>query len=144
MLIGLFATWLKRLGLICFAFVIFWHLTHVGGPRRGRAKVHVTWPGDVVVTVDQRNYAVRSVTDSPVECELDPGPHVVQVWRGGHLRGQESFVVEPGRTAVIGPLDRSGPKVRKASVSKPTKLGFVSGDGLAAHIRTAKPSDVAE
>lgn len=144
MLIGLVATWLKRLGFVCLAFVILWHLTHLGVPRRGRAKVHVKWPGDVVVKIDQRDYAVRSATDTPVECDLDPGPHVVQVWRGGHLKGQESFVVGSGRTAVIGPLERSSTRVRRASVSKAPNLGFAPGEGLAARIRTTEPADPTE
>src|SRR6516164_11683346 len=103
--ISLIATLLKRLGAVCLAFVIFWHITHHVPPRRGKAIVHVS-QADVVLIVDQSNYRVPTSAESPIVCYLEPGKHKAQVWRHGVLLGEEHFTVEPGRERVIPAFDR--------------------------------------
>ena len=72
--ISLIATLARRLGAVCLALVIFWLVARHAGPQRGTAIVHVLQP-NVVVAVDDRSYLVESIAQSPVVCDLEPGPH---------------------------------------------------------------------
>jgi hypothetical protein len=122
MVISFIATWFKRLGANCLAFVILWHLTSHDAPRRGKAMVHLASPDHAVVSIDHDLYRVNSAADTPVVCELAPGRHVAQVWRNGFLVGEQAFTIEPGRVAIIGPLDPATAKARTpAPAGKDTK-----------------------
>jgi hypothetical protein len=123
--ISLIATLMKRLGVICFALVMFWHVAHPGGPRRGRAIVHVSRP-DVVVVVDHRDYRVESVAQSPVVCDLEPGEHMAQARRGEVLLDEQIFTIEPGKEAIVRlsdhrPAHADVAKARSAPTSNPIK-----------------------
>jgi hypothetical protein len=103
--ISLIAVLVKRLGAACLTFVILWHVTQHAGSRRGKAIVHVYQPG-IMVQVDQQTYHVGAIAESPVVCELEPGPHTVALWRSETLVGVESFAVEPGEEVVLCPHER--------------------------------------
>jgi hypothetical protein len=142
MIISMIATLLKRLGAVCLAFVIFWHVTQHAGPRRGKAIVQVPDTDDIVVAVDQRNYHVRTPEETPVVCDLEPGTHIVQVWRRGVLRGEEHFIIEAGKEVVIAPLGR--PPVDRGALSG-RLAATAEGNGpagLAVRIRQPEPRAV--
>jgi hypothetical protein len=101
--ISLIVTLVKRLGMAFLAFVILWHVAQHAGQRRGRAIVHVSQP-DVMVDVDDRSFHVGSLTESPVVCDLEPGPHRAEVWRNGRMVGEQRFAVEAGQDIVVYPI----------------------------------------
>jgi hypothetical protein len=137
--ISLIATLMKRLGAVCLALVIFWHVAHHVGPRRGKAIVHVSRP-DVVVVVDNRDYPVESVAQSPVVCDLEAGEHVAQIRRGEMLLDEQSFTIEPGRDAIVRlsdhhPAHTNGAKARPAPTTK-----VIRPADLAADTRRPRPN----
>jgi len=142
MVISMIATLLKRLGAVCLAFVIFWHVTHASAPRRSRAIVHVSQPG-VMVIVDHANYRIRSIAESPVICELEPGDHRAQVWRDGVMVGEEHFTVEPGKDLVLPPFDGRGAETAVAGARPVATADSISPAGLAAHIQLSEPTAAA-
>ena len=101
--ISLIATLARRLGAVCLALVIFWLVARHAGPQRGTAIVHVLQP-NVVVAVDDRSYPVESIAQSPVVCDLEPGPHLVKVRQAGLLLGEEEFTIEAGQEVVLCPF----------------------------------------
>jgi hypothetical protein len=103
MVISLIATSVKRLGAVCLALVILWHLAHHAGPQVGKAIVHAPRPG-VLVSIDNRSYRIDSLAESPVVCELSPGAHTVKVHRDELLLGEEDFTVEPGKQVILHPI----------------------------------------
>jgi hypothetical protein len=105
MVISLIATTVKRLGAVCLAFVVLWHVARHAGPQVGQAIVHVPRPG-VIVSIDNRSYRIDSIEDSPVVCELAPGVHTVKVERDVLLLGDEDFTVEAGKQVVLYPIAR--------------------------------------
>jgi hypothetical protein len=106
MLISLIATTVKRLGAVCLAFVVLWHVGRYAGPQAGEAIVHVARHG-VIVSVDNRSYRIDSIGDSPVVCELAPGTHTVKVYRDELLLSDEDFTVEAGKQVVLFPIART-------------------------------------
>jgi hypothetical protein len=132
--ISLVATLLKRLGAVCLAFVIFWHVTHHVPPRRGKAIVHVS-QGDVVVIVDQMFCRVPTFAESPIVCYLEPGKHKAQVWRHGVMLGEEHFTVEPGKDLVIPAFDRPDADTDATNDRSVAAAEPISSAGLTARIR---------
>jgi hypothetical protein len=135
--ISLIATLVKRLGAVCLAFVILWHVAQHAGPRRGKAIVHVTRP-DVEVVVDHLEYRLESIAQSPLVCELDPGEHVARIRHGEHLLDEQTFTIEPGKEAVVCLSDRKPAhtyiaEARPAPTAKPIRAA-----GLAVHTRRPK------
>ena len=134
--ISLIATLARRLGAVCLALVIFWLVVRHAGPQRGTAIVHVLQP-DVVVAVDGRSYPVESIAQSPVVCDLEPGPHVVKVTHGWLLLGEKEFTVEAGQEVVLCPFqDPENPEVAGAG-----GRGLAPEvTGLAVHTRRPPPA----
>ena len=65
-------------------------------------------------------------------CDLEPSTHVAQVWRHGFMEGEENFIVQPGRTVVVGPLGRPTCLVGDRERSPEPTTGAVDSGGLAA------------
>jgi len=143
MTISLIATLLKRLGAVCLAFLIFWHASHHASPWRGKAIVHVSEVGHVLVAVDQKLYRVDSLADAPVICDLEPGPHVAQVWLRGVLRGEEHFTIEPGKEVVIAPFDHPAIEGAPNSDRPEPAAQMAPGAGLAVRIPPGRVRGVA-
>lgn len=142
MVISFIATWFKRLGAVCLVFVMLWHLVPHSAPRRSKAMVHLASADRAVVCIDQKFFRVDSATDMPVVCEVAPGRHVAQVWRHGFLEGEETFTVEPGGVAIVGPLDRATAGSRAANASPAAPAGGAGAADLTAHIRAVGVSAV--
>lgn len=139
MAISMLATWLKRLGAVCLAFVIFWHVSQHAAPRRGQAIVHVSQP-QVLVLIDHQEYFVPTFADSPVVCDLEPGEHRVQVWKHGVLLGEEDVQIEAGKEVVVSPFD--GSAVAKAALIDERAPGTKEAGqaDLAARVRRIRPT----
>jgi hypothetical protein len=142
MVISLIATTLKRLGAICLAFVLLWHLARHSDVEMGKAIVHAPRAG-LLVSIDNRTYRINSLADSPVVCELSPGVHMVQVRRDELLLGEEDFTVAPGRDVAVFPLRH--PPAAPAAVSSqresPPPSQSARPESLAVRIRTAAEMD---
>jgi hypothetical protein len=141
--ISMIATLLKRAVAVCLAFVIFWHVTPHAAPRRGKAIVHLSQP-DVLVFVDHVEYHVRSVADSPIVCDLEPGDHRLQVWRHGALLDEERFVVESGKDVVVSALAHADVATENATASRRPESAAeaIRPAGLAARIPQPQPTSV--
>ena len=137
MVISMLATLLKRLGVVCLAFVVVWHITQSSTPRWGKAIVHVSRTKRAVVSIDHADYLVRSAMESPVVCDLDPGSHLVQVWEAGKLLGERRINVVAGEEVVVPPF------VRPASVQVGEGDRPETNGGLAARIQDSPPAAVA-
>ncbi len=135
MVISLIATTVKRLGAVCLALVIFWHVAQHAGPQAGEAIVHVARPG-VIVSVDTRSYRIDSIEDSPVVCELTPGTHTVKVLRDDLLLGEEDFTVEAGKQVVLYPIarPRAAPALASSGPESVSASESARRVGLAVHI----------
>ena len=123
--ISLIATLAKRVGAVCLAMVIFWHVVRHAGPRQGTAIVHVP-QSNVVVAVDDQSYHVESIAQSPLVCDLEPGSHVVKLRHGGLLLGEEDFTVEAGKEVVVCPfhrLEAAAAAASGGSESRPEAIG---------------------
>jgi hypothetical protein len=134
MVISLIATLVKRLGAICLAFVIFWHVAQHAGPRRGKAIVHVS-RSDVVVAVDHRDYRVESTAQSPLVCDLEPGEHVAQIRHGEALLDEQTFTIKPGEEAIIYLADHFPTYLDSAKVRPAPKDRNIRSTDLAADTR---------
>jgi hypothetical protein len=135
--ISLIATLIKRMGAVCLAFVILWHVAQHAGPRRGKAIVHVTRP-DVAVVVDHLAYRLDSIAQSPLVCELDPGEHVARIWHGESILDEQTFTVESGNDAIVclsdhKPAHTDIAEARPSPTAKPIRSA-----GLAVHSRRPK------
>jgi hypothetical protein len=137
--ISLIATLMKRLGAVCLAFVILWHVAQHAGPRRGKAIVHVTRP-DVVVVVDHFEHPIESIAQSPVVCDLEPGDHVAQIKHHDMLLDEQTFTIEPGQEAIVclsdhKPAHSDIAEARPAPAAKPIRSA-----GLAIDTRRPRPN----
>lgn len=106
MVISLIATIAKRLGALCVAFVIFWHLFQFIGPREATVVVRVPEPG-VVVTIDHRSYPATTASESTVVSQLQPGRHLLEMTNGELVLVDEPFDVQPGQDMVLDPMHLS-------------------------------------
>ena len=143
MVISFIATWFKRLGAVCLVFVVFWHLTSRDAPRRGKAMVHLALADHAMVWIDRQLYRIDSSKDTPVVCDLAPGRHVAQAWRNGFMEGEEAFTVEPGRVAIVGPIDHATVKAQIAKARAAEQAGGSGTAGVTAPIRQIGGPEVA-
>jgi hypothetical protein len=140
MVISVIATTVKRLGVICMALVLLWHLARLSGAEMGKAIVYAPRAG-VLVSIDNRTYRIDSLADSPVVCELSPGVHIVQVRRDELLLGEEDFTVEPGKEVSVFPLHHpvAAPAAASSQGESPPSSPSARPEGLAVRIR--KPAE---
>jgi hypothetical protein len=137
--ISLIATLVKRLGAVCLAFVIFWHVAQHGGPRQGKAIVHVSRP-DVVVAVDHIDHPVDSTAPSPLVCELGPGKHVAQMLHGDSLLDEQSFIIEPGQAATVYLSDHVPARFRMAKAGPEETARDIRSTDLAVDTHRPRPN----
>jgi hypothetical protein len=137
--ISLIATLMKRLGAVCLAFVILWHVSQHAGPRRGKAIVHVTRP-DVEVVVDHLEYRLESIAQSPLVCELEPGEHEAQIRHGEHLLDQQTFTIEPGKEAVVCLSDHKPARTDTAKARPAPAAEPIRSTDLAIDTRRPRPN----
>jgi hypothetical protein len=139
MLISLIATTVKRLGAVCLAFVVLWHVGRHAGPQAGEAIVHVPRPG-VIVSVDYRSYRIDSSADSPVVCELAPGTHTVKVLRDDLLLSEQDFTIEAGKQVILYPVARPMAAPAVASIGPERVPASESARPAGLAVRIPKPA----
>ena len=66
----------KGMAALGLGGLILWQVAIRSGPLDGVAIVHVSSP-NVDVSVDDVQYHVESLLDSPIVCNLSPGVHMV-------------------------------------------------------------------
>jgi hypothetical protein len=95
----------KPVGALLLGGLILWQVAARVGHQNGRVIVHATTtPVDIVV--DDQVYRVEDLSDSPVVCELRPGPHTAQMVRDGQVLYREEFSVKAGEDVMLAAYDR--------------------------------------
>jgi hypothetical protein len=90
----------KGIGAFALGGVILWQVvTHIG-PQHGIAYVHVS-ATNVDVMVDDAKYHIESIWDSPLVCELSPGPHLLRMHRCGQVIYKENFSLDVAQEVVL-------------------------------------------
>jgi hypothetical protein len=96
----------KRVGALVLGGVFVWQVAENSGLRKGEAIVHVTESG-VDVTIDDSEYRVETVTDSPIVCDLTAGRHTLRMARDGRVLYEESFTVPTNNDVVLTAWDKT-------------------------------------
>jgi hypothetical protein len=117
----LFATG-KGLGAFGLGGAILWYVAVHCGPKNGIAYVHVSTP-NVEVMVDDVEYHVETLWETPLVCELSPGPHRLRMIRNGKTVFEDGFSLGVGKELVLVAWDQTsetqaGPPLRNSSLSK--------------------------
>jgi hypothetical protein len=90
----------KGVGAVCLGSLVLWQVAQHSGATRGTAIVHV-FESHVVVSLDDRDYPVNTVYESPLLCEVRAGRHVLKLKRGDRVVYNEEFSVEAGQEVVL-------------------------------------------
>jgi hypothetical protein len=104
----------KAVGAVVLGGAIIWEVALHSGPPRGTVYVHVS-QGNGDVTVDDATYHVRTLWESPIVCELEPGRHVVKMARDGRGVFEQEFSIDPGEEIVVTAWDNSEARPRSES-----------------------------
>jgi hypothetical protein len=91
---------LKGIGAFGLSGLILWQVVIHIGPQYGIAYVHVPKP-NVDVMVDDANYHIDTVWDTPIVCELSPGAHILRMRRDGRVVYEENFSLGVGQEIVL-------------------------------------------
>jgi hypothetical protein len=97
----------KGIGAFGLGSVILWQVVIHIGPQYGMAYVHVS-TSNVDVMVDDVPYHIDTLWETPIVCELSPGPHVLRMCQSGRLLYEENFSLGVGQEIVLIAWDRSG------------------------------------
>jgi hypothetical protein len=96
----------KGLGAFGLGGAILWHVAVHCGPQNGIAYVHVSTP-NVEVMVDDVEYHVETLWETPLVCELSPGPHRLRMIRKGKTVFEEGFSLGVGKELVLVAWDQT-------------------------------------
>jgi hypothetical protein len=91
---------MKRIGGLLLGGLILWQVAEHAGPASGRAIIHVSTP-EADLIVDDTRYAVESLWQTPIVCELHPGPHIARMVRDGRVVYQEEFAIAAGEDLIL-------------------------------------------
>jgi hypothetical protein len=90
----------KGIGAFGLGGLILWQVVIHIGPQCGIAYVHVLTP-NVDVMVDDEQYHIETIWETPIVCELSPGPHVLRMSRSGRVVYEENFSLGVGQEVVL-------------------------------------------
>jgi hypothetical protein len=112
----------KGIGAFGLGGAILWYVAVHCGPQNGIAYVHVSTP-NVEVMVDDVEYHVETLWETPLVCELSPGPHRLRMIRNGKTVFEDGFSLGVGKELVLVAWDQTsetqvGPPLRNSSLSK--------------------------
>jgi hypothetical protein len=93
-------TALKAIVGLALGSLVLWQVAIHSGPPNGIAYIHVQEPG-VELLVDDLEYHVESLQDTPITCELPPGKHVLRMERNGKTLFTEEFTLRSGDEVVL-------------------------------------------
>jgi hypothetical protein len=95
----------KPIAALLVGGIILWRVALAVGPSTGRAIIHV-WAAPAEVVVDDAVYHVEDLYQTPVVCELRPGPHTARVLRDGRVLYREEFGILAGEDNVLAAWDQ--------------------------------------
>jgi hypothetical protein len=107
----------KPVGAVLLGGAFLWEVALHCGPPHGKVYVHVAGGfGDV--TVDDSTYHVKTLWESPIVRELEPGQHIVRMSRDGCLVFEQEFSIDAGEELILAAWDRSkeGPQSESANL----------------------------
>jgi hypothetical protein len=90
----------KGIGACGLGGAILWQVVVHIGPQHGVAYVHVTTP-NVDVMVDDVQYHIETMWESPIVCELSSGHHKLRMSRSGRIVYEEGFTLGIGQEIVL-------------------------------------------
>ena len=90
----------KGIGAFSLGGVILWQVAVHIGPQNGVAYVHVSTP-NVDVMIDDAAYHIETLWETPIVCELSPGPHMLRMSRSGRTIHEEKFSLGIGQEIVL-------------------------------------------
>jgi hypothetical protein len=96
----------KGMGAFGFGGAILWYVALHCGPQNGTAYIHVSTP-NVEVMVDDVEYHVETLWETPLVCELSPGPHQLRMIRSGKAVFEQAFSLGVGKELVLVAWDQT-------------------------------------
>jgi hypothetical protein len=90
----------KGIGAFGLGGAILWQVVIHIGPQYGVAYVHVPTP-NVDVMVDDVQYHIETIWETPIVCELSPGLHMLRMCRSGRVLYEENFSLGVGQEIVL-------------------------------------------
>ncbi len=96
----------KGIGAFGLGGAILWYVAVHCGPQNGIAYVHVSTP-NVEVMVDDVEYHVETLWETPLVCELSPGLHRLRMIRSGKTVFEEGFSLGVGKELVLVAWDQT-------------------------------------
>ena len=91
---------LKVIGSLVLGGTILGLVAQYCGPREGVAYIHVSTPA-ADVTVDEAQYHVETLWETPIVCDLRPGRHTVRMLRSGRIIYEEDFTIAAGQELIL-------------------------------------------
>jgi hypothetical protein len=90
----------KTVGALLLGGTVLWGVALHSGPPNAKVYVHVAQGyGDLMI--DDAMYHVRTMWESPVVCELEPGRHVFRMSREGRLVCAQAFSIGAGEELML-------------------------------------------
>jgi hypothetical protein len=91
---------MKTAGALLLGGAVLWEVALHCGPPNGKVYVHVTQGyGDLMI--DDAMYHVRTMWETPVVCELQPGSHALRMSRDGRQVCTQVFSIDAGEELVL-------------------------------------------
>jgi hypothetical protein len=116
---------LKMLSALALGGAVLWEVALHCGPPHGTIYVHVgRGCGDL--NVDDASYHIKSLWETPVVCNLEPGRHVVTLSRDGRIVYEEKFPLDAGEELVLTARERVEPE----NPPNTPEVEFISGKPL--------------
>jgi hypothetical protein len=100
---------LKMLSALALGGAVLWEVALHCGPPNGTIYVHVE-RGCGDLNVDDATYQIKSLSETPVVCNLEPGRHVVTLSRDGRIVYEEKFSLDAGEELVLTAWERVEPE----------------------------------
>jgi hypothetical protein len=92
----------KGIGSLSLGGVILWQVAVHSGFQNGIAYVHVLTP-NVEILVDDVEYHVETLWETPIVCELRPGRHTLRMTQNGRVLDEQEFTLGVGQEVVLPP-----------------------------------------
>jgi hypothetical protein len=96
----------KVIGAFGLGGLILWQIAVRTAPQNCVAYVHVSTP-NVDVLVDDVEYHVETLWETPIVCKLRPGKHMLRMSRSGQVLDEQEFTLGIGQEIVLTAWDRS-------------------------------------
>ena len=110
----------KVMGAFGLSGLVLWQIAVRSVPQNCVAYVHVSIPC-VEVLVDDVEYQVEFLWETPIVCKLRPGVHMLRMNRSGQVLYEQEFTLGIGQEIVLVAWDRSDQiQAGDAQRSRPT------------------------